>query len=202
VNGARVRSTPTGRALRLASHADRYAVGQPNSITSSPATSPRTHTLLSGTWNRPHVISSAAHARDASSSVNAEFTSVHNVQLVARSMSTSGNNHTPRRIALYAPSEKRKCAGSSGCGPRPPKRCRRSRSAAGGLTPDQIWTQPVCGPRGLRTVDTGHTQTSPSGERGQTRSLLSVMVSRGVRRRARHRGRFPLSAPVAAIVRR
>ena len=38
--------------------------------------------------------------------------------------------------------------------------------------------------------------------REQTRSLLSVMVSRGVRRRTRHRGRFPLSVPVAVIVRR
>jgi len=37
---------------------------------------------------------------------------------------------------------------------------------------------------------------------GDTRSLRSVTVSRGVRRRARRRGRPPLFVPVAAIVRR
>ena len=92
---ARVRSTPTGRAPRLANQADRYAVPHPNSITSSPRTSPRTRTSRSGTWNKPHVTSPAAHARKASSSANAEFTNVHNVRFATRSVPVSATNGHP-----------------------------------------------------------------------------------------------------------
>src|SRR6266545_4333710 len=45
-----------------------------------------------GTWNSPQVISFAAQARSACSSVNSEFTTVHNARLRATSASASGNN--------------------------------------------------------------------------------------------------------------
>ena len=85
---AGVRSTPTGRAPARASQAERYAVPQPSSTTSSPATSPRARTSRSGIWNRPQVISSAAQARSASASVNAALIWVHTDRLSSRSSCT------------------------------------------------------------------------------------------------------------------
>ena len=54
-----VTSTPTGRAPCRASHAEKYAVPQPSSTTSSPSTSPSTPSRARGTPNTPHVISSS-----------------------------------------------------------------------------------------------------------------------------------------------
>ena len=66
---AGVMSTPTGRAPSFASHAEKYAVPQPSSTTSSPATSPRTFSSDSSTPQTPHEISSSAQFVSAFSSV-------------------------------------------------------------------------------------------------------------------------------------
>ena len=60
---AGVRSTPVGRAPRLASQAEKYAVPQPSSTTFRLRTSPSTPSCCSGTLKMPHVMSSAAQAR-------------------------------------------------------------------------------------------------------------------------------------------
>jgi len=52
-----------GRALRLASQAEKYAVPQPSSTTSRPRTSPSTPSCCSGTLKMPHVMSPASQAR-------------------------------------------------------------------------------------------------------------------------------------------
>ncbi len=57
---AGVMSTPTGRAPRFASHAEKYAVPQPSSTTSRPLTSPRTFSSVSSIPQIPHEISSSA----------------------------------------------------------------------------------------------------------------------------------------------
>ena len=51
---AGVGSTPTGRAPRRASHAEKYAVPQPSSTTSSPSTSRARRARASGTPQMPH----------------------------------------------------------------------------------------------------------------------------------------------------
>ena len=66
---AGVMSTPTGRAPRFASQAEKYAVPQPSSTTSSPATSPSTFSSDSSTAQMPHEISSSAQLVSAFSSV-------------------------------------------------------------------------------------------------------------------------------------
>src|SRR4051812_23210631 len=71
---AGVGSTPTGRAPARARVAEKYAVPQPSSTTSSPATLP-SHS--SRTRNTPHSSVSAAHAFRAFASVNSRFVSVH-----------------------------------------------------------------------------------------------------------------------------
>jgi len=57
---AGVGSTPTGRAPRFASHAEKYAVPQPSSTTSSPATSPSEPMSSSGIEKTPQKILSEA----------------------------------------------------------------------------------------------------------------------------------------------
>jgi hypothetical protein len=86
---AGVRSTPVGRAPRLASQAEKYAVPQPSSTTSRPATSPSTPSCCSGTLNTPHVMSSAAQARSACSSSYSRFARVHRSRLAAVSAAVS-----------------------------------------------------------------------------------------------------------------
>ncbi len=80
---AGVTSTPTGRAPCFASHAEKYAVPQPSSITSRPPTSPSTPSSRSGTPNMPHVNSSFAHAREASMSVYSAFDCVQSARFSA-----------------------------------------------------------------------------------------------------------------------
>jgi hypothetical protein len=68
-----VGSTPTGRAPRLASQAEKYAVPQPSSTTSRPATSPITPSWDSGISKIPQSISSFPQARRAVSPVCSAF---------------------------------------------------------------------------------------------------------------------------------
>src|SRR5439155_1859651 len=73
---AGVGSTPTTRAPRRASQAEKYAVPQPSSTTSRPLTSPRRFSCDSGVSKTPQLISSLAQARDAEASVYSVFTRV------------------------------------------------------------------------------------------------------------------------------
>src|SRR5579859_2146008 len=84
---AGVGSTPTTRAPRFASLADRYAVPHPSSTTSRPATLPRTPTVDSGMPKTPNVMSSRDHARAAAASVYSAFAFV---QLATLPASDSG----------------------------------------------------------------------------------------------------------------
>ena len=86
---AGVRSTPVGRAPRRASQEEKYAVPQPSSITSRPATSPSTPSCCSGTLKIPQVMSPAAQARTACSSPYSRFARVHSSRLAAVSAAVS-----------------------------------------------------------------------------------------------------------------
>src|SRR5919202_1523390 len=73
---AGVGSTPTGFAPSFLSQAEKYAVPQPSSTTSSPPTSPSTASCDSGIPKIPHVISSLAHVSRARGPVCSAFTFV------------------------------------------------------------------------------------------------------------------------------
>ncbi|OLD98829.1 MAG: hypothetical protein AUG91_08245 [Actinobacteria bacterium 13_1_20CM_4_69_9] len=75
---AGVGSTPTTRAPRRASQAEKYAVPQPSSTMSRPSTSPRRFSSHSGFCQMPQLISSAAHDRSACASV---YSALARVQL-------------------------------------------------------------------------------------------------------------------------
>src|SRR5262245_35655704 len=77
-------STPVTRAPRRASHAPKYAVPQPSSITSFPDTSPRTPSSESLGPNIPHVISSDAQASRARASVYSAFAFVQLSRFASR----------------------------------------------------------------------------------------------------------------------
>ena len=87
---AGVTSTPTGRAPRRASQAETYAVPQPSSITSRPATSPSEPSDDSGTPKTPQVISAAAQLSLAFASVYAAFASVQSSRFRFASSEISG----------------------------------------------------------------------------------------------------------------
>src|SRR4051812_8166135 len=83
---AGVTSTPTGRAPRLASQAEKYAVPQPSSTTSSPLTSPRTFSSDSSIPQMPHEISSSAQFVRAFSSAYSAFACVQSSTFLAASV--------------------------------------------------------------------------------------------------------------------
>src|SRR5690242_10028740 len=78
-------STPTGRAPRFASQAEKYAVPQPSSTTSSPFTSPRTFSSDSSIPQMPQQISSRAQLTSAFSSVYLAFACVQTAAFFAAS---------------------------------------------------------------------------------------------------------------------
>src|SRR4051794_18043930 len=80
---AGVGSTPTGRAPRRASRAEKYAVPQPSSTTSRPSTSPRQAICDSGMPKTPQRISPSLQCRSADGPVNSAFVSVHCATLAA-----------------------------------------------------------------------------------------------------------------------
>src|SRR5437588_5592965 len=70
---AGVGPTPTGRAPRFASQAEKYAVPQPSSTTSRPATSPMQPMVDSWTPKTPQEISLLLHWRGAAAAVCSSF---------------------------------------------------------------------------------------------------------------------------------
>ena len=81
---AGVTSTPTGRAPRLASQAEKYAVPQPSSTTSSPTTSPRIGDVV------------LAHAEDAPGDLSSPHAARPSRRCTRRSSSSRARGCEPR----------------------------------------------------------------------------------------------------------
>src|SRR2546423_4074659 len=86
---AGVMSTPTGRAPCFASHAEKYAVPQPSSTTSSRATSPSTCRSDSSIAQMPQWISSSAQFVDAESFVCSRLIWAQSAAFLAASLDQS-----------------------------------------------------------------------------------------------------------------
>src|SRR5664279_5767676 len=78
-------SPPIGRAPRLASQAEKYAVPQPSSTTSRPVTSPSTFSSDSSIDQMPQWIESRAQLSAARSSVYSAFDWVQSAAFFAAS---------------------------------------------------------------------------------------------------------------------